>query len=146
MIVKITIKEENNVKQQLCNLSMWTPQATPFCLNGARWHGLGRRKTKKNMYVCHAPLCREVSSVSGWHLYLRSSHLKAADCIIDTRRIRIFSTACFQFFRCNKQKQILGNVCFWCACLYSCYSCIEYVSFFIGTQNLLNAPSQVFGE
>lgn len=51
--------------------------------------------------------------ISGCHLYLRSDHFKAADCTLETytqRRIRIFSAARFQIFRCNRRKQFL-NTC-----------------------------------
>lgn len=80
-----------------------------------------QERNTHNVYDCHAPLCWEVSSVSFWvtlHIWLsfipqvrpcQSSWLYIRNTYTQRRRIRIFSTARFQIFRCNQQKQFLKN-------------------------------------
>lgn len=74
--------------------------------------------------------------ISGCHLYLRSDHPEAADCILATHthahkgRIRIFSTARFQIFRFDwESSEVSLNTCFCCR-LYCCYSCFLSFVFF----------------
>lgn len=78
--------------------------------------------------------------ISGCHLYLRSDHVKAADCTLEThlhvhahtqthRKIRIFSTACFQVFKFNWRKQFLNIVVSCCRCSYCCYSDFPFFVF-----------------